>query len=146
VGPPDASFHSAREPHTSEYMTPTPRVGPSVAGASARARAKKQGADQTTIARGMQRDALASTRDAESFFDSNILLYLTSPDADKADRVEELLAESGVISVQVLNEFANVASRKLSMSLADIREFLETVRSVCRTQPLTVEDNPFGAG
>lgn len=78
---------------------------------------------------------------ADSFFDTSVLLYLLSSDTEKADRVEALLAESGVISVQVLNEFTAVASRKLSMPLADIREVLETIRSICRTEPLTVEDH-----
>jgi predicted nucleic acid-binding protein len=42
--------------------------------------------------------------------------YLLSADTAKADRAEELLAIGGVISVQELNEFAAVASRKLGMS------------------------------
>lgn len=79
--------------------------------------------------------------DAEAFFDTNVLLYLLSADTGKADRVETLLEQSGVISVQVLNEFTAVASRKLGMSLADIREILETVRHICRTEPLIVEDH-----
>jgi predicted nucleic acid-binding protein len=78
---------------------------------------------------------------ADSFFDTSVLLYLLSSDTEKADRVEALLAESGIISVQVLNEFTAVASRKLSMPLADIREVLETIRSICRTEPLTVDDH-----
>lgn len=78
---------------------------------------------------------------AESFFDTSVLLYLLSSEGQKADRVEELLEHSGVISVQVLNEFAAVASRKLKMPLAEIREVLGTVRAICRTDPLTVEDH-----
>jgi predicted nucleic acid-binding protein len=78
---------------------------------------------------------------AESFFDTSVLLYLLSSESDKADRMETLLADSGVISVQVLNEFTAVATRKLRMPLPDIREILETVRTICRTEPLTVEDH-----
>ena len=78
---------------------------------------------------------------ADSFFDTNVLLYLLSSDSEKADRVEALLAESGTISVQVLNEFTAVASRKLKMPLVEIREVLETVRDICRTEPLTIEDH-----
>ena len=52
---------------------------------------------------------------AEVFLDTNVLLYLLSGDADKADRAEELIADGGVISVQVLNEFASVASRKFGL-------------------------------
>jgi predicted nucleic acid-binding protein len=78
---------------------------------------------------------------ADSFFDTSVLLYLLSSDSEKADRVEALLAESGTISVQVLNEFTAVASRKLKMPLVEIREVLETIRDICRTEPLTIEDH-----
>lgn len=77
---------------------------------------------------------------AESFFDTSVLLYLLSSEALKASRVEELLEQSGVISVQVLSEFTAVTSRKLKMSAAEIREVLNTVRAICRTDSLTVED------
>lgn len=79
--------------------------------------------------------------EGESFFDTSVLLYLLSQEVDRADRVEALLERSGVISVQVLNEFTAVAYRKLGMSLGEIREVLDTVRAVCRTQALTVEDH-----
>ncbi|TAK56377.1 MAG: PIN domain-containing protein [Gammaproteobacteria bacterium] len=79
--------------------------------------------------------------DSETFFDTNVLLYLLSADTSRADRVEELLERPGVISVQVLNEFAAVASRKLRLSWAEIREVLAAVRGVCRTEPVTTEDH-----
>ena len=46
-----------------------------------------------------------------SFFDTNVLVYLAPGDKVKADRAEALLSDGGVISVQVLNELANVARR-----------------------------------
>jgi predicted nucleic acid-binding protein len=82
--------------------------------------------------------------ETESFFDTSVLLYLLSAEPEKADRVEELLAQRGVISVQVLNEFTAVAKRKLGLSFAEIREVLETVRAICSTQPLTVEHHDRG--
>ncbi|MGY6274366.1 PIN domain-containing protein [Methylomonas sp. MgM2] len=72
------------------------------------------------------------------FFDTNVLLYLLSDDSRKADQAEAIIATGGVISVQVLNEFASVASRKLKMSYAEIREFLSVVRAVCQVQDLTL--------
>lgn len=81
---------------------------------------------------------------ADAFFDTSVLLYLASSEAGKADRVEELLARRGVISVQVLNEFTAVATRKLGLSFAEVREILETVRTVCETDPLTVETHDRG--
>ena len=78
---------------------------------------------------------------ADPFFDTSVLLYLLSSDTQKADRVEALLAESGTISVQVLNEFTAVASGKFKMPLHEIRDVLETVRDICLTESLTVEDH-----
>lgn len=78
------------------------------------------------------------------FFDTNIVLYLLSADVRKADRAEALLAGGGTISVQVLNEFANVAVRKLKMPWADIREALAEIRSVCKVTILTVEVHEQG--
>jgi len=75
----------------------------------------------------------------EDFFDSIVVLFLLSADTAKADRAEQLLATGGTISVQVLNEFAAVASRKLRMSWSEIREVLAQVRAVCAVEPMTLE-------
>ena len=75
----------------------------------------------------------------EDFFDTNVVLYLLSADTTKADRAEELLAIGGTISVQVLNEFVAVASRKLNMSWTEIREVLAQVRAVCAVESVTIE-------
>ncbi len=72
------------------------------------------------------------------FFDSNILLYLLSGDTNKASRAEELLAERGVISVQVLNEFVAVAVRKASLKFHEIREILLTIRGLCTVRPVDI--------
>ncbi len=75
----------------------------------------------------------------EDFFDTNVVLYLLSADTAKADRAEELLALGGTISVQVLNEFVAVASRKLRMPLSEIREILIQIRAVCAVESVTIE-------
>ena len=72
----------------------------------------------------------------DAFFDTNVLLYLLSEDAAKADRAEASIAGGGRISVQVLNEFAAVASRELGMSLGEIRQVLAVVRAVCDVEPI----------
>ncbi len=51
-----------------------------------------------------------------AFFDTDILVYLASGDAPKADRAEAIIAAGDSISVQVLNELANVVRRKMQMS------------------------------
>lgn len=82
--------------------------------------------------------------DPEVFIDTNVLLYLLSADDDKADRAEMILRAGGLISVQVLNEMANVARRKLAMSWGEINEVLALVRSVCSIAPLTLETHDKG--
>jgi predicted nucleic acid-binding protein len=81
---------------------------------------------------------------ADPFFDTSVLLYLLSDDTDKADRIEILLSARGIVSVQVLNEFAVVALRKLKMPLNEVREILDTIRAVCAVEPLTIETHDRG--
>jgi predicted nucleic acid-binding protein len=81
---------------------------------------------------------------ADSFFDTSVLLYLLSDDPVKADRIENLLSARGVLSVQVLNEFAAVALRKLRMPLNEVREILDTIRRVCDVEPITIETHDRG--
>ena len=78
------------------------------------------------------------------FIDTNVLLYLFSADRAMADRAEATMAGSGMVSVQVLNEFASVASRKLGMSIGEIRETLTTVRAICSVVPLSEETHDLG--
>ena len=76
---------------------------------------------------------------AKNFIDSNVLLYLLSTDAKKADAAEAILRDGGVISVQVLNEISNVALKKLGMPWAEINQFLVPVRALCSVESLTLE-------
>jgi predicted nucleic acid-binding protein len=80
----------------------------------------------------------------EVFFDSNVLIYLTDAESGKAVRAEDLLADGGVISVQVLNEFANVALRKVRLSWPETRDFLDTFRVTLMIVPLTIEMHDRG--
>lgn len=73
----------------------------------------------------------------EDFIDTNVLLYLLSSDAEKANRAEAVIEGGATISVQVLNEFASVAARKLKMTIPEIREILDTLRNLCAVEPLT---------
>jgi predicted nucleic acid-binding protein len=81
---------------------------------------------------------------ADTFFDTNVLLYLLSGDTAKANRAEELLMSGGAISVQVLNEFASVATRRYGVKIAKIREILSVIRTVCAVKPLEVETHELG--
>jgi predicted nucleic acid-binding protein len=74
------------------------------------------------------------------FFDTNVLVYAVSGDDKRADRAEALLFEGGVVSVQVLNEFAAVAHRKLGMSWPEVTDALATFRMLCAPPvPVTLE-------
>ena len=78
------------------------------------------------------------------FIDSNVLLYLLSGDDDKANVVERVIQDGGIISMQVLNEVTNVARRKLAMPWDDVGELIETITALCAVEPLTVEVNQQG--
>jgi predicted nucleic acid-binding protein len=72
------------------------------------------------------------------FFDTNVLLYAVRPEDPRAERGRLLLADGGLISVQALNEFTNVARRKLGQPWGEINEKLGAVRALCDVKPLTV--------
>lgn len=79
-----------------------------------------------------------------SFFDSNVLLYIASGDPSKADRAEELIGAGGMVSVQVLNEIANVARRKMGMSWRETCAFLSMIRGLLPVHPLTIDIHETG--
>jgi predicted nucleic acid-binding protein len=79
-----------------------------------------------------------------SFFDTNVLAYLASGDTAKADRAEAALAAGGSISVQVLNELANVARRKMQMSWDETHALLDMLRGLLTVHPLTTDIHETG--
>lgn len=80
----------------------------------------------------------------DAFFDTNVVAYFTSEDATKADIAARLLRTGGVVSVQVLNEFASLAVRKRRWPISQVRQVLEAVRETCRVVPLTPETHDLG--
>jgi len=66
------------------------------------------------------------------FLDTNVLVYAVLSDDPRRPTAERLLAAGGTISVQVLNEFANVARGKLNWPWLDIEATLALVRSRSR--------------
>ncbi|MGD0023672.1 MAG: PIN domain-containing protein [Xanthobacteraceae bacterium] len=81
---------------------------------------------------------------ADVFFDTNVLLYLLADNVAKADRAEALLASGGVISVQVLNEFASVGVGKKAVDFSEIREILSTIRRFCAVRAVDVGTHELG--
>ena len=79
------------------------------------------------------------------FLDTNVLLYATLQPDPRSEAARALLARRGTISVQVLNEFANVASRKLRRSWPEITQALAAIRMLCPPPlPLTLATHEAG--
>ncbi len=79
-----------------------------------------------------------------SFLDTNVVVHLASGERAKAERAERLIAEGGTISVQVLNEIANVARRKMRLSWEETHGFLAMIRGLLAVEPLTIESHETG--
>ena len=76
----------------------------------------------------------------KAFFDTTVLVYVVGQRDERTPKAEALVANGGVVSVQVLNELASVSRRKLGMSWQDIGEALAAVRVLCPlTTPLTTD-------
>ena len=69
------------------------------------------------------------TRRPSEFVDTNIVVYAFTSDL-RASRAQQILARRCLFSVQVLNEFANVARRTLGMTWAETHAALESCRTV----------------
>ncbi|HYG25726.1 MAG TPA: PIN domain-containing protein [Caulobacteraceae bacterium] len=78
------------------------------------------------------------------FLDSNVLLYAISSDSRKAAVTGDLIAAGGNISVQVLNEFASIASRKHGLSWSQIGHALGLLRRTLDVWPLTISVHDSG--
>ena len=79
-----------------------------------------------------------------SFFDTNVVIYIASSDPVKADKAESMVGGGGAISVQVLNELANVGRRKMRMSWQDTHAFLSLLRDLLIVHPVTAETHEIG--
>jgi len=73
----------------------------------------------------------------KAFIDTNVLIYWVD-DSTRADVVEQLLAQQAVISVQVLNEFANVLRKKRAMPLLDVEALCTTLIDTCDVLDVSV--------
>ncbi|MEO8882900.1 MAG: PIN domain-containing protein [Devosia sp.] len=78
------------------------------------------------------------------FFDSNVLIYSISGDDAKTAAAREHLAGRGAISVQVLNEVANVARNKMAMTWLEIRETISVFQAGLIVHPLSVRTHNLG--
>jgi predicted nucleic acid-binding protein len=81
---------------------------------------------------------------SSAFLDSNVLIYLVSEHTAKAEIAEGILSRSGLTSVQALNEFAWVSSRKFKKTIGEIRTALMHIRSVCSVVGIDIETHELG--
>ena len=73
------------------------------------------------------------------FFDTNVLLYTLAEGDRRQSIATQAMAQGGTTSMQVLNEFASVAYRKLKMPWPEVAETLLDVRAWCGPPlPLTL--------
>lgn len=80
------------------------------------------------------------------FIDTNILVYAQQTHPNSA-RAQTVLAEGGLISVQVLNEFTNVLRKKYRRSWPDIEAALQDIADVLPApRPLTAETHAYAVG
>lgn len=79
------------------------------------------------------------------FFDSNVLVYAFQNVPHKSAVARSWLADGGAISVQTLNECANVLRRKLGRPWQDVFEALAIIQARCSPpSPLTLESHERG--
>jgi len=77
------------------------------------------------------------------FFDTNIILYLLD-EGPKVEIAETLIANQGMISVQVLNEALVNCIRKAGMSWEEAGQFLDGIRQLCMVADLTATTHDIG--
>lgn len=78
-----------------------------------------------------------------NFFDSNVLLYSATENEAKAARAEALMEVGGVISVQVLNEVANVLRRKQT-GWMEMVDYLGRLRIALDVKAFTLREHVTG--
>ena len=74
---------------------------------------------------------------ASAFFDTNVFVYAVVQDDPRSQQAEELIAEGGTVSVQVLNEFVDAVRRKAKMPWDEVRFAIENIKVLC-PDPLPV--------
>ena len=81
------------------------------------------------------------------FFDTDLLVHAALAPDPRSDRARDLLARGGVVSVQVLGEFASVARRGLGRPWPEVRRALADIRALCPPPlPLTLATHEAALG
>jgi predicted nucleic acid-binding protein len=67
----------------------------------------------------------------DRFLDTNILVYAHKEGDYRTEIARQVLFEGGVVSVQVLNEFASVARAKPGFTWAQVQEAVDSILILC---------------
>ena len=74
-----------------------------------------------------------------AFLDTNLLVYAQTTDP-RGETARKVMASGGTISVQVLNELANVLRRKFELAWDEVAQALDDVKTVLGPiHPITLE-------
>mgnify|MGYP001586786129 CR=1 FL=1 len=68
------------------------------------------------------------------FIDTNIVIYALGQTSTKAHLAVPLFVGAPSISTQVLSETANVASKRLALSVSEIRKLITSLEVICRVE------------
>lgn len=74
----------------------------------------------------------------KSFIDTNIVIYALGPASTKAPLAAPLFVGTPYISTQVLSETANVASKRLALSVSEIRKLIISLEAMCRVEIISL--------
>ena len=72
------------------------------------------------------------------FIDTNIIIYSLGQSSTKAHLAAPLFVNSPSISTQVLSETANVASKRLALSMLEIRKLITSLEAMCRVEIISL--------
>jgi predicted nucleic acid-binding protein len=81
---------------------------------------------------------------ADAFLDTNIIVYFSADEGAKTKHSTSLILAGGIVSVQVLDEFANVARKKQRLSWPEIETVIMAVKTCCEVVPVTLETHELG--
>lgn len=73
----------------------------------------------------------------KAFIDTNIVIYSLGTNSAKTSLAAPLFAHHPTISTQVLSETANVAVKKLALSLPETGKLLAMLEATCRVEIVT---------
>jgi predicted nucleic acid-binding protein len=77
---------------------------------------------------------------SQAFLDTNVLIYAFAENDSRLESAEKLVNAGGVVSVQILNEFANTLHRKFRFAWPRIHRIIDAILNTCPNPlPLSID-------